>query len=449
MLLKDSQIRSALSKPKQYRLKDGGGLNLLIKPNGSKLWHFRYKFSGKEKSLSIGPFPEVTLSHARKFRNEAKELLLKNIDPSAHKRQSRKLAEFEANNTFELLAREWHQHRASRWSPKYAANTLRRLELHIFPLIGNRPIGEILPLEVLDVVQRLEIQGKTDMSHRVLEIMNSVFRRALITRRIDRNPAEHLSSELLSHTVKHHPALAENDLAGFLNRLQSMTFRDEQSRLAMWLLMLTAVRQCELRYSKKSDFDLVRREWILRPEVTKMKREHIVSLSTQAVTVVQLLFDLRPESEWLVPSQRTKIHPVMSENTINQVIKRMGYEGRIVGHGFRSLFSTILNDHGFDSKIVDRQLAHVGRDKIEAAYNRAEYPKQRSEMMQWWGDFLDSKLPEDQRIHRPANHLGNSFSVESSYLSVAEPTFNLQLKGDDSPALGNPFGSLILSTISY
>ena len=360
------------------------------------------------------------------------------------------MAEFRACNTFEMVAREWHKHKLLRWSPKYASNTLRRLELHIFPLIGKRPIAEIEPLEILNVAQKLEENRKTDMSHRVLEIMNAVFRRAVITGRLERNPAEHLSSELLSHTVVNHPALAEQELSSFLRRLQGMHFRDESTRLAVWLLLLTAVRQCELRFSKKSDIDFERREWILRPEVTKMKRPHIVSLSKQAIHVLHRLFDLTGDSEWLLPSRRTRVHPVMSENTINQVIKRMGFEGKVVGHGFRSTFSTILNDHGFEAKIVDRQLAHVGRDKIEAAYNRADYSKQREQLMQWWGDFLDAQLPSSQKIieaaasHPPLSSLKN---IKVSSASNPIPRQPLHQKPQDSVILEEAFSNLRFETL--
>ena len=424
---------------------DGENLHLLVKPNGSKLWQLRYIFAGKPKTLSIGPYPRITLLKARSQKARAQELLRQNIDPSAHKQLEKQLAEFRAHNTFEMVGREWHQHKSMRWSHKYAANTLRRLELHIFPLIGKRPIEEIKPLEILNVAQKLEEKGKTDMSHRVLEILNAVFRRAVITGRIQRNPAEHLSSELLSHTVVNHPALREQDLPCFLLKLQEMHFRDESTRLAVWLLLLTAVRQCELRFSKKSDIDFGKREWVLRPEVTKMKRLHIVSLSTQALAVLGNLFEHTSDSEWLFPSRRTKVHPVMSENTVNQVIKRMGYEGQVVGHGFRSTFSTILNNHGFDAKIVDRQLAHVGKDKIEAAYNRADYTKQREELMQWWGDFLDSHLPPSQKLlstRRPKNILSSIENIEVTTSSMPIPIQAVDLKNNDLAPSESAFTNL-------
>lgn len=398
MLLTDTKIRSAKPQQKQYRLSDGECLHLVIRPNGSRLWHYRYEFLGKAKTLSIGKYPEISLAEAREQKREAKKLLRKNIDPSARKQQERSIATYKANDTFEKLTREWHEHKSIRWSPKYAANTIRRAEIHIFPHIGKRAIADVTPLEVLAIIQKLESEGKTDMSRRVLEIINAVFRRAIITGRIDRNPATGLVEEAIPHHVEHHPAITEQEIPDFLKALDNLKCYQQYTKYAFWLLLLTGVRQCELRYSKKSDIDFKAKEWRLRPEVTKMKRVHIVALSTQAIFVLRKLFELTEFSEWLVPSQRTKIHPVMSENTINQIIKRMGYKGRIVGHGFRSLFSTTLNDHGFDSKVIDRQLAHVGRDKIEAAYNRAEYSKKRREIMQWWGDFLDSHRPRNKRF---------------------------------------------------
>jgi len=398
MLLTDTKIRNAKPQQKQYRLSDGESLNLLVRPNGSKLWHYRYEFLGKAKTLSIGKYPEISLAEAREQKREAKKLLRKNIDPSARKQQERSIATYKANDTFEKLASEWHEHKSTRWSSKYAANTIRRAEIHIFPHIGKIATADVTPLEVLAIVQKLESEGKTDMSRRVLEIINAVFKRAIITGRIDRNPATGLAEEAIPHHVEHHPAITEQEIPDFLKALDNLKCYQQYTKYAFWLLLLTGVRQCELRYSKKSDIDFEAKEWKLRPEVTKMKRVHVVALSTQSIFVLRKLFELTEFSEWLVPSQRTKIHPVMSENTINQTINRMGYKGRIVGHGFRSLFSTTLNDHGFDSKVIDRQLAHVGRDKIEAAYNRAEYNEQRREIMQWWGDFLDSHRPRNKRF---------------------------------------------------
>jgi len=430
MLLTDSKIRNAKPKKKEYRLADGESLYLLVKLNGSKLWHFRYEFAEKSKTLSIGKYPGISLAEARDQKHEAKKLLRKNIDPSANKQQERSIATYKANNTFEKLAREWHEHKTPLWSSKYAANTIRRAEIHIFPHIGSRAIADITPLEVLAVVQKLEVAGKTDMSHRVLEIMNSVFRRASITGRVDRNPATDLVREIIPHQVEHHPAITEQEIPKFLEALDNLRCYQQYTKYAFWLLLLTGVRQCELRYSKKSDIDFDAKEWRLRPEVTKMKRVHIVALSTQAIVVLRKLFELTEFSEWLVPSQRTRVHPVMSENTINQMIDRMGYKGRIVGHGFRSLFSTTLNDHGFDSKIIDRQLAHVGRDKIEAAYNRAEYTEKRKEIMQWWGDFLDSQRPLKKRFS------SNGYAIEGSFaqpLQLNQAAFNPSIHSRISP----------------
>ena len=186
MLLTDIKIKNLILKEKPYRITDGESLYLFIKPNGSRLWQFRYLFSGKQRTLSIGPYPRISLMKARQKKIEAQELLRQNIDPSNQKQLEKKMAEFRAGNTFEMVALEWHRHKSLRWSPKYAANTLRRLELHIFPSIGRRPIEEIQPLEILSVAQALEKTGKTDMSHRVLEILNAVFRRAVITGRLEK-----------------------------------------------------------------------------------------------------------------------------------------------------------------------------------------------------------------------------------------------------------------------
>ena len=413
MPLSDFQIKNAKPKEKRYKLSDGESLILLVYPNGSKLWHYYYEFGGKPKTLSIGKYPRISLLEARDAKHEAQKKLEKGIDPSAQKQKEKVVAEYLANDNFEKMAREWHAHKSARWSKKHAANTLRRLEMHVFPYLGSRVITQISSLEVLAVIQRVEKAGKTHMSRRILQIMDAVFKRAIVTGRLEKNPAAHLSCELLPHEVKHMPTLSEDEIPKFLSRLDTVEKKNlrEQSVLALWLLMLTVVRTCELRFSKKSDISFERKEWVLRPEVTKMKREHIVSLSNQAIAVLKRLFELTPHSEWLVPSTQNRVHEVMSENSVNSLIELLGYKGRIVGHGFRALFSTVLNDHGFDSKTVDRQLAHVGKDKVESAYNRAEYKKKRQEMMQWWGDFLDSKRPEERRFCPTGFEVSGSFAT--------------------------------------
>jgi len=401
MLLKKTRIDNALPEKKLYRLNDGEGLYLVVTSAGGKLWQFRYHFAGKARTMSYGSYSEVSMEEARLKRQRDRDLLRNNIDPGEWEKKERYLTEFRANNTLEKVAREWHDHRrnAKQWSEKRASLTIRRLENHVFPYLGSRPIEGIEPLEILTVAQRIENRGHTYLSHEVLWIMKAVFRRAVRTRRLKENPAADLSEELIPHRAENMRTIPEDEISRFLRRLEANEQIHESTRLAIWLLMLTAVRTCELRLSKKSDFLLQRKEWILRPEITKMKREHVVPLSSAAMKIVEQLFDQSPDSEWLLPSRKQAKAGIMSDGTINKALRILGYEGQLTGHGFRSLFSTTLNEHGFDPRVVDRQLAHVSKDKVEAAYNRAEYLPMRCLMMEWWGQHVISKKRELSTEH--------------------------------------------------
>ena len=416
--LNDSKIRGAQPKEKIYRLADGKGLFLAVYPSGFKSWQFRYLFGEKEKTLTLGSYPEMRLSDAREERYSARKLLREHIDPVMHRREQEALAVFRLNDTFEKLAREWHERKSPQWSSQHAYKTLLRLEKHVFPYIGKRPIERITPLEILEVLHRLEKAGKTHMAHRIYQLVCRILDRAVTTQRLSVNPALSLKAELMAHKEGHYRTIKEAEIPQFLKELESVSCR-ELYFLAFWLLLLTGVRQCELRFSEKPDIDFENKTWTVRAEVAKMKREHVVVLSTQAIVVLERMFELEPDSKWLVPNIESWANSVMSEYAFTNMIKRMGYADKIVPHGVRSLFSTVLNDHGFDSKVIDRQLAHVGKDRVEAIYNRAEYEKQRRELMQWWGDFLDEKRPEGKRFCPKGFELRGSFARVTSYVGGA------------------------------
>ena len=390
MLLSDAKIRSAKHREKPYRLRDGQGLFLLVHPNGSKYWQYRYKFGGKERTpVSFGKYPQVGLSDARDKRHAAQKLLEENIDPNSEKRRKRLEAQFIHNCRFELVAEEWHDTKNGYVSPKHGARTWRRVELNLLPQFGKRPIADIRPLEVLQALKIVEARGSTSESRRVLQICGAIFRYAVVTGRIDFDPSASLGAALRSHRVEHYPTLISEELPEFLEALRLLN-TSKQNHLAFRLLLLTALRTGELRHARWEDVNFVKREWRVQASSTKMRREHLVPLSKQAIDYLLSLRTISGECEWLFPSQQGYRHKVMSENTINHMIERMGYKGRIVGHGFRSLFSTTLNENGFNRDAIERQLAHVEKNKVRAAYNRAEYYQERRFMMQWWADFLDA-----------------------------------------------------------
>ena len=370
---------------------DGDGLHLLVHPNGSKYWQFRYHFAGKERTpLAIGKYPEISLAEARDKRFEAQRLLNRNIDPNDEKRREKREAEFSAVSSFDAVAKEWKELKRGTITDEQLERNWRRLELHVFPWLGKRPVAEIRPLEVLSPLKRVEQRGHTEQSRRLLQLCSSIFRYAVITGRIDADPSAALGDAMKPHRGGHYPTLRAEELPEFLGAFAAL-ITSEQNKLAFRLLLLTAVRTGEMRYSKWENIDLDAGEWRIPASIMKMRRDHLVPLSRQAVEVLQELRKITNGQEWLVPSQQNRRHAVMSENTITHMLKRMGYKDRIVGHGFRALFSTIANEQGFNRDAIERQLAHVEGNRVRAAYNRAEYVPERREMMQWWADYLDAR----------------------------------------------------------
>jgi len=241
---------------------------------------------------------------------------------------------------------------------------------------------------LLDRLRNTEGDDKVDTSHRALQACRSIFQYAVLSQKIRYNPANDLKGVLKAHKKEHYPTIGHNQIPDFLAKLEEVKTTD-MNRLAVKIVIMTFLRQGELRRGKWADIDFKAREWRVRPETTKMKQLHIVPLSTQVIALFQELKLISGESEYLFPSQNKQKNPIMCENTINNLIHRMGYKGQLVGHGFRSMASTILNENGFKADVIERQLAHMPRDKVRAAYNRAEYLPERRQMMQWWGDFLD------------------------------------------------------------
>jgi integrase len=390
MMLTDKAIRAAKPKEKVYRLKDGEGLFLQIEPTGGKLWRLRYFFGGKEKMLALGSYPETTLAEAREKRLEAKKLIANGINPVVKKQEDKRLAAFNSENTFQVLAEEWHEANKSKWVPSHAIRLMQRMQLNLFPDLGHRPIKEIKPPELLMVIRKIEKRNATHQSHRSVQLCNAVFRYAIVTGRAEYNPAADLRGALKAHSTKHFPTLKAQELPDFIEKLDAVK-TSYQNKLAIRLLMLTFVRQGEMRQAKWEDIHFEANEWRLPAHTTKMKDEHIVPLTPQTIAVLKELHRLTWCSPYLFPSQNRQKNPIISENTINMVLHKMGYKKKMVGHGFRALASTTLNEMGISPDIIERQLAHIERNKVRAAYNRAEYLPQRREMMQIWADFIDDQ----------------------------------------------------------
>ena len=392
-MLNNTACKNAKHKEKPYKMTDAGGLYLLINPNGAKHWRLKYRFLGKEKLLALGPYPLVSLQEAREGRDAAKKLLHEGVDPMAHKKGQKKEAVRNAQNTFQAVALEWHENQLYGWSKNHAQNVMRRLEVDIFPYIGNRPIADIDAPELLDVLRKIEKRGALDVVSRVKQICGQVFRYGIATSRCKRDVTSDLRGALKAAKGGHYAALEIKELPPFLNDLEENKPRlYERTRRGIRLLMLTFVRTSELIQAKWSEFDLENAQWEIPAERMKMGKPHIVPLSKQ---VLKLLKEQKDETghietDWVLPSQvRPREH--MSNNTILFAIGRLGYKGRMTGHGFRALaMSTIKEKLNYRHEVVDRQLAHAHKSKIDRAYDRAQFLPERKKMMQEWADYVDA-----------------------------------------------------------
>ena len=388
MKLTDAKLRS-LTTPGKHA--DGHGLYLEVTPAGGRYWRLKYRHGGKEKRLSFGVYPEVSLKAARERQTEARAALARGDDPAAVKREAEARALADAKVTFEAVAREWLGHQSGRWIADTLDTIRKSLEADVFPKIGARPMSQIRPREVMAIIKGIEGRGAGETAGRVLQRVKAVFRYAVVHERIESNPMLDLKpSELLKpRQVRHRAALGDKDLPAFLAMLEAYE-GDPTTKAALRLLMLTAVRPGELRGARWAEIDTEAAEWRIPAERMKMKAPHVVPLSAAALAV---LADMRPISgggELVFPSPFYPGKP-LSENTLNSALARMGYKGEHTAHGFRALFSTVANECGHDGDVIERQLAHVERNDVRAAYHRATYLDERARLMQWWADYLEGR----------------------------------------------------------
>lgn len=395
----DVQARTAKTKDKPYKLSDGGGLYMLVNTDGAKYWRMDYRCAGARRTLAFGKYPEVTLADARDKRLTARKLLDQDIDPSQDKKdRARALAEKNAN-TFEKLAREWHANKIPTWSAATARDTLRRLEIDIFPEVGSMPIGAIKHQHMIAALRKIESRGAHEIAHRVKATCARVFSYASQQGIENRNPAADLKDVLKPVRAGHFAAISADELPAFLATMENNDARlFKPTRIALRLMMLVFVRTSELIETPWSEIDLESGEWVIpwhrmkrgkltvNPDMT----DHHVCLSRQALDLLRELHALTGGGTYLFPNQRDPRKP-MSNGAILMALKRMGYQNRMTGHGFRALaMSTIKERLGYRHEVVDRQLAHAQRDKVAAAYDRAQFLAERRVMMQDWADFIDA-----------------------------------------------------------
>ena len=389
-------IEKTKPQDKPILLTDGNGLHLLINPNGSRLWRLRYRFGGKQNLLSLGSFPDVSLAEAREKRDEARKLIAKGINPSQQRKDDKRAAGTAAQNTFAVIAAEYIENLKARNATESTVSKNRWLLEDLASPIADKPITEIKPADILEVVKRVEKSGRRDTARRLRGTVGSVFRFAIATLRAENDPTFALRGALLPPNVQHRPAITDEKKLGAL--WQSINEYDGWPTLkaCLQLTALTMSRPGEVRLMKKGEISFPKATWQIPAERMKMRRPHDVPLSTQALAIIREVWDL-PSSELLLPSIRSHQRP-LSENAMNSALRRMGYaKDEMTAHGFRSSASTILNERGYDKDVIEAALAHQDDDDVRASYNRARYWDQRVKMLQDWADLLDRFAVEATR----------------------------------------------------
>lgn len=388
MALSETMIRSAKTDEKPLKLFDGGGLFLLVTAKGAKWWRLKYRFGGKEKLLSLGTYPEVTLKMARERREDARRLLAQDIDPGLHRKVQDDAKQQRAANSFESVAREWFAKNKPTWAESHAIKIIQRLERDVFPWIGERPIAEISPPELLTVIRRIEERGAKDTAHRALQNCGQVFRYGVATGRVERDPTSDLRGALMSVKRTHYAAITESAEIGALLRAIDGFRGTFVVQSALRLAPMLFVRPGELRKAEWKQFDLEKAEW--RFIASKTNPNHLVPLATQAVAILRELHALTGHGRYVFAGRDPK--KPMSDAAINAALRRMGYDTKteITGHGFRAMARTILHEElDFPPEVIEHQLAHRVPDALGDAYNRTKFIKVRRAMMQSWADYLE------------------------------------------------------------
>jgi integrase len=389
MELTDIAVRKLKAKHKPYKVSDGGGLFVWVTPSSGKLWRWSYRFKGKQKLMTFGKYPDVPLALARERHSEGRRTLAAGVDPMAKRKADKVAEQIASENSFAQVATRWLEHWREGKSPRHVDSTKRRLDANLFPALGSKPIACIEAPDLVTMVRAIEARGVRDIAKRALETSGQIFRYAIANGLTTRNPAAEIRpSDVLKPARKgNYARLDAKELPDLLRKIE--LYRGTQlTRLSMKLMALTFVRTGELIGARWSEIDFQAARWDIPAERMKMRTPHIVPLSTQALEVLGMLRELSGDRVWVFPGDRSLTRP-MSNNTILKGLGRMGYKGRMTGHGFRGLASTILHEHGYRHEHIELQLAHAPRNAVSAAYNHALHLKARVEMMQDWADFLE------------------------------------------------------------
>lgn len=404
MPLTDTAVRQAKPADKGFSITDSSGLSLFVAPNSTKSWHFRYSWHGKQPRMSLGTYPEITLKEARELRDQARALVAKGIDPRSQRREEKRAAASEAVKTFEVVANEWHVFKVPRMSKAKRGGAYQSrfyLDKDLIPELGKIPVAEVKRADVLDAVRRIEKRDALNSARKCRAWLNEIFRFAIASGYLELNPASDLDIVAAKEPpVKHNPMLRQRDVKEFLHKLRGFNCAG-YTKSAIRILLLTGVRTGELRHATASQFDLDAALWTVPPEGVKQLRKlirtkeggevppYLVPLSRQAVEEVRKVHQLTGGYKLLIAGRNDPSKPI-SDNTVNSALKRMGYEGRLTGHGIRATISTALNEMGYNEDWIEAQLSHAGSSKVRKTYNHAEYVEQRRVMMQEWADYLDA-----------------------------------------------------------
>ncbi|MEQ9876843.1 integrase arm-type DNA-binding domain-containing protein [Pectobacterium aroidearum] len=408
MALTDVIARTAKPREKAYKLADAHGLYLLVSPNGSKRWHLKYRFEGKESRIAFGAYPLVSLAKAREKRDEIRLLLLEGIHPTEKREEEKEQAQ-EALNTFAKVAQDWHRNISqNRWSETHAGRVWRDMERNLLPAIGHRHIADLKTKDLLELLKTVEQNGHLDLASRLRQRVTDIMRYAVQNDLIERNPAQDLSGAIAAPKVTHRPALTLNKLPDFLARIERHKGR-ALTRLALKLMLCVFIRSGELRFSRWPEIDFKRAMWTILAEReaipgvkhskrgAKMRSEHLVPLSRQALALLEEIKSISCAHELIFPGDRRPTKP-MSENTVNNALRTMGYDTttEVRGHGFRTMACSALVESGQWSRdAVERQMSHQERNGVRAAYiHKAEHLDERRLMLQWWADYLDANRDE-------------------------------------------------------
>ena len=401
MALTDIKVRTAKPTDKQYKLTDGSRMHLLVHPNGSRYWRLQYRYGGKQKMLALGVYPEVSLADARARRDEARKLLANSIDPGDKKKNDK--VEQEEARTFEQLAIEWHATN-KKWSEEHSRRVLKSLEDNLFPAIGKRNIAELKTRDLLAPIKAVEMSGRLEVASRLQQRTTAIMRYAVQSGLLDYNPAQEMAGAVASSNRQHRPALELRRTPELLQRIDSYTGRP-LTRLAIELTLLVFIRSSELRFARWSEIDFETSMWTIPAEReaiegikhsqrgSKMHTPHLVPLSRQALAILKQVHKLSGDRDFVFIGDHDHRKP-MSENTVNKALRVMGYDTKIevCGHGFRTMACSSLIESGLWSRdAVERQMSHMERNSVRAAYiHKAEHLDERRLMLQWWAEFLDA-----------------------------------------------------------